>query len=70
MENPASMVRRAALSRRRRNLPAAPVPASAQPPQPSPPAAPRHTSSHASYTALMRSHDRVSTRHIAPRGGA
>lgn len=31
---------------------------------------PRYQSSHGEYTALMRSHDRVRTRHIAGKGGA
>lgn len=30
---------------------------------------PVHQSSHASYTALMRSHDRMGTRHIAGKSG-
>lgn len=65
MENPALLLRRAANSRRQKKLPAPAVV-----PQIKPPTTPAHTSSHASYTALMRSHDRVATRHIAPRGGA
>lgn len=65
MENPANLVRRAALFKQKKKL--HPEPAQPEPLQPS---LPRHTSSHASYTALMRSHDRVSTRHIAPRSGA
>lgn len=66
MENPAAILRRAGEQRRFRGLAAPP-----QPPVPAekPPAAPAHRSSHASYTALMRSHDRMRTRHIAGQGG-
>lgn len=66
METPARLVRRAALNKRQR----AAVQPPPQPLQPPPQSSPRHTSSHASYTALMRSHDRVSTRHIPPGRGA
>lgn len=68
MENPACLLRRAERSRRQKNMPAPPAEMERMPEKP--PAAPKHTSSHASYTALMRSHDRVATRHIVPRGGA
>ena len=68
MENPASLVQRAALNRRQKAaVPTAPI---REEPQGDRAPAPVHTSSHASYTALMRSHDRVATRHIAPRAGA
>lgn len=68
MENPGEIMRRA-LERRRA---ARPTPAlrpdraePAEPQQQAQPAEPRHRSSHASYTALMRSHDRMRTRHIS-----
>ena len=66
MENPGSLLQRARSIRRFK--------APANPPQMqnreahAPEAAPVHRSSHASYTALMRSHDRVHTRHIAVKG--
>ena len=69
MENPARLLQRAALNRRQKAPDQRPAPA----PEQLPPAnlsGPKHISHHASYTALMRSHDRVSTRHIAPRSGA
>lgn len=65
MENPASLLRRAAQFRQHRF-----ARQKSEEPRQSIPVPPRHTSSHASYTALMRSHDRISTRHIAPRNGA
>lgn len=70
METPASLVHRAALSRRQGTLP---PPAQTPPPRQAvqaPAPVSRQKSGHASYTALMRSHDRVSTRHIPPHGGA
>jgi len=69
MENPASLVQRAALNRRQKAAAPTFLPAREEPQAGKPPV-PVHTSSHASYTALMRSHDRVATRHIAPRNGA
>ena len=68
MENPALLLRRAERSRRQKKLPAPAILPSAAPQQTALSAG--HTSRHGSYTALMRSHDRVSTRHIAPRSGA
>ena len=65
MDYPAKLVHRAALNRRQKASAQAPAP----PEIPAVPA-PKHISHHSSYTALMRSHDRVSTRHIAPRSGA
>ena len=66
MENPASLLRRAREQKRFRGA-AAPPEAPVQ--RQKPPEAPAHQSSHASYTALMRSHDRMRTRHIAGQGG-
>ena len=63
MENPAGILRRAKEQKRFRGMQGAP----AQPQKQS--AAPVHQSSHASYTALMRSHDRMRTRHIAGQSG-
>ena len=65
MENPAKLLRRAQQNRR------APAirPAAAREEVQTPPSPP-HQSSHASYSALMRSHDRVHTRHIGGQGGA
>ena len=63
MEKPADLIRRAAMKRRlmhRREQQDEPQPLQDAPPQP--------ISRHASYTALMRSHDRMGTRHI-PRQG-
>lgn len=68
MDHPADLLRRAERSRRQKNIPVPAAAAEHAPPKL--PAAPRHTSSHSSYTALMRSHDRMATRHIAPRNGA
>ena len=69
MENPARLLQRAALNRRQKAPDPSPEPAP-EPPAPAGLSRPKHISHHASYTALMRSHDRVSTRHIAPRSGA
>ena len=63
MENPGSLIHRA---RQKIRIKPAPQPTSLQP-EPQPEAsqeAPQFVSRHASYSALMRSHDRISTRHI------
>ena len=67
MENPAKLVCAAWQNRRRKTVlpaqPAAPEqPASKRPPVPLP-------DGHANYSALMRSHDRMNSRHISGRGG-
>lgn len=64
MENPGTLIRRARLSRGLR--PRAIVDREQENPKPS--AVPRYATGHASYTALMRSHDRVHTRHITGKG--
>lgn len=66
MENPGTLLYRARLSRRFRiaEKPAEKQVSSGE----TLPAEPPHRSSHASYTALMRSHDRMRTRHIAGQG--
>lgn len=67
MENPGMILRRAKCNRRfeaGRMQTTGPRTAEKQP------AKPQHQSNHASYTALMRRHDRVRTRHIGGQGGA
>lgn len=67
MENPGSLLQRARNNRRFRA-----VSNSFQmrePEKKAPVSEPVHRSSHASYTALMRSHDRMRTRHIGGQGG-
>jgi len=67
MENPGSLLRRA---RNSRHFKAVPNPPEMQESEVKTPIAqPVHRSSHASYTALMRSHDRMRTRHIGGQGG-
>ena len=44
--------------------PQAPAPSPAAAPTPAPTPAPRPTGGHALYTGLMRSHDRMGTRHL------
>lgn len=60
MENPSALLRRAHISRGGRKEPnvqtARPMEENRH--------TPAHISHHANYTALMRSHDRVRTRHI------
>lgn len=63
MENPGDLLRRAQRSRRFR------IASKPSVEQEKTEAAPVHRSSHASYTALMRSHDRMRTRHITGQGG-
>lgn len=64
MENPGRLVRRAKLSRqeagRRKE--------SALPGTGAQTSGPKPVSSHANYAALMRSHDRVHTRHVQGQG--
>ena len=62
MVGPKELLRRAAANRRR--LP--PHPAREARPAPQPPALQSH---HATYTALMHSHDRMRTRHLPGQGG-
>ncbi|MBQ8507333.1 MAG: hypothetical protein IJ466_07900 [Clostridia bacterium] len=59
MENPGQMLYRARQARRRKPAPQAAYreEAAARP-------APQFVPRHSSYSALMRSHDRVNTRHI------
>ena len=65
MENPGEMMRRAAQNRRRAapcspaSVPQTEAPSTPQKPRPSP-----QKNSHANYSALMRSHDRVHTCHL------
>ncbi len=66
MEGPGEMIHRAALRRKAGRLPGGAgrqAGLAAEAGQ----AAPRPISRHASYSALMRSHDRVHTQHIARR---
>ena len=69
MENPGEMVRRAALNRPRS---ASGVPTYAPQTQeaaaPDRPTPPLPKASHANYSALMRSHDRVHTCHLEGQG--
>lgn len=70
MENPGEMLRRA-VRNRRRTVSRAPAPApqsdvTAAAPQQTRPAPPK--ASHANYSALMRSHDRVHTCHLSGQG--
>jgi len=65
MEKIADMLARARMNRRRRMQHAV---LSREPE--TQPQAPRHQSAHGNYAALMRSHDRMHTRHIAGKGGA
>ena len=64
MENPGELIRRAGNKRKlappRERMPE--PPAQRVEPRPAP------VSRHSSYTALMRSHDRMSTRHIPKQG--
>ncbi|MBP3410152.1 MAG: hypothetical protein J6M10_04055 [Clostridia bacterium] len=67
MENPGKILVRAQLSRRfRTTFKASPEQVAAER---MPAAEPVHRSSHAGYSALMRSHDRMRTRHISGQGG-
>lgn len=73
MEGPGEMIDRAISRKKMGRLPggarrqaAAEAMEGAQSVQEAQPA-PKPISRHASYSALMRSHDRVHTRHIAPR---
>lgn len=68
MENPGALLRRAEQNRRLKAVLPRPEMPAQEAERMAP--APRHVSSHASYTALMRSHDRMHTRHIAGRDGA
>ena len=76
MDSPSAIMRRI---RRLKSIPAAPdrryapptpaPTAAAPPPEPDPPAPPAqapapHPGHHALYSALMRSHDRMGTRHL------
>lgn len=65
MEGPGGMIDRAVRRKKMGRLPGGGMrgrePAAELQPAPKP------ISRHASYSALMRSHDRVHTRHIAPR---
>lgn len=60
MENPGKLLQRARLNQRLSGL--FKIPESEDGASPAPPV---HRSNHASYTALMHSHDRMRTRHIA-----
>lgn len=63
MENPGTLLRRAQLSRRFRiaNKPST----EQEKTEKTQMSEPVHRSNHAGYTALMRSHDRMRTRHIS-----
>ena len=61
MENPGQLIRRAMLNRGMKGKQSS---ENAQPVTPDRPPQPQHKSSHSSYSALMRSHDRVRTRHL------
>ena len=63
MENPGVLLNRAREFRHFRGISEPPAQQHAEGDVQRP--APVHQSSHASYTALMRSHDRMRTRHIA-----
>ena len=68
MDGPGEMIHRAALRRKAGRLPgSAGRLAAEEGGQEGRQAAPRPISRHASYSALMRSHDRVHTQHIARR---
>lgn len=71
MEGPREMIHRAALRRKAGRLPVGAgrlAGLAAEAGQESRQAAPKPISRHASYSALMRSHDRVHTQHIARKG--
>ena len=59
MENIGDMLARARQNRKRRGVQPPPEKAETQALH-----RPQHQSSHSSYTALMRSHDRMGTRHL------
>lgn len=63
MENPGDLIRRARANRQRRAIYIAPPQAAENAPRPPQPPLRR-----GSYTALMRSHDRVHTRHLGGQG--
>lgn len=67
MENPGTLLQRARLNRRFRMMSCPPDVRDHMENKPAP--EPVHRSSHASYSALMRSHDRMRTRHINGQGG-
>ena len=65
MSNPTAVLRHARENRRRQGVQPVPIRDEGTAPTQNPP----HRSSHASYSALMRSHDRVHTRHISGQTG-
>lgn len=65
MENPGKILQRARFGRHLRSMPSLPKTQEER----AETTEPMHHSSHASYTALMRSHDRMRTRHINGQGG-
>lgn len=67
MDNPGKILNRARLSRRFRMAAQAPVEQAKG--ERGTEVQPVHYSSHANYSALMRSHDRMRTRHIAGQSG-
>lgn len=66
MENPGSILQRA---RRNRSYKLIGVPSETRFEASIKTVRPTNSSAHADYTALMRSHDRVRTRHIRGQGG-
>lgn len=64
MENPGAILQRAQQNRRHNT----PPPQSVQQPEPTHKPALAYKSGHANYNALMRSHDRMNSRHISPQG--
>ena len=58
MEGPGELIRRARERKEAKRMP------EQQPRMPEPPQLPPFVPRHSSYSALMRSHDRVNTRHL------
>lgn len=64
MEGPGKMIRRATCNRRQACFSAAQHKPAMESDGAGRPASARYPTGHANYTALMRSHDRVHTRHL------